>query len=157
MTGNNGALSENTSRSNGGVGFDILSSGHKLTKNIAGGTASQNNGGCEFVINASNTDGTGNKANNNPFTFTSGGRGLPGVRSHRSGAGRSDARPDARRHIFVVVSGGAAVFRRPFRLFTPHAPVRICVGLCSAKVTRREYRFGRFSGASTAVLTAHGR
>ena len=70
VTGNNGALSENTSRSNGGVGFNILSTGHKLTKDIGGGTASQSNGGCEFVINASNTDGTGNKANNNAFTFT---------------------------------------------------------------------------------------
>jgi hypothetical protein len=69
VSGNGGPLSENTSRDNGGNGFKITGSGHKLSKNVGGGTASQQNTLCEFVIGAGNQNGGSNKSNNATFSF----------------------------------------------------------------------------------------
>jgi parallel beta-helix repeat protein len=62
--GSSNLLQENTSRSNTLDGFHIVTgTNNTLTKNTAGGTASQNNlGPCQYDIPAGNIDGGGNKS-----------------------------------------------------------------------------------------------
>jgi parallel beta-helix repeat protein len=69
VSGSTGPLKENTARSNAENGFLITGTGHTLTKNVGGGTPAQQNGTCQFVIDAGNTDGGQNKANNVQFAF----------------------------------------------------------------------------------------
>ena len=65
LTGSSNLLQENVSRSNTNDGFRIVSgTNNTLTKNTSGGTASQDNGDCEYEVVAGNINGAGNKANN---------------------------------------------------------------------------------------------
>ena len=65
VSGNNNVLTENTARSNTLDGIRIISgTGNALKKNLSGGTASQNNGDCEFEVVAGNINKGENKANN---------------------------------------------------------------------------------------------
>ena len=64
-------LEENTARGNVLNGFQITGTGYELKKNVSGGSASQNNGDCEFLAVAGNFNAKDNKANNatvNPNT-----------------------------------------------------------------------------------------
>ncbi len=67
VAGNNNVLQENTARSNTLDGIRIPSgNGNTLKKNISGGSASQNNGDCEYEVVAGvpqNTNNGENKAN----------------------------------------------------------------------------------------------
>ena len=64
VAGNSNTLQENTSRSNAVDGIRIPSgTGNTLKKNVSGGTASQNNGSCEYDVVAGNVNNGENKAN----------------------------------------------------------------------------------------------
>jgi parallel beta-helix repeat protein len=64
LGGNGNVLQENTARSNTKDGFHIVvGTGNTLKKNISGGSATQNNGDCEFDVADGNTDLGENKAN----------------------------------------------------------------------------------------------
>jgi hypothetical protein len=65
VSGNNNVFTENKARSNTLDGIRIFSgTGNALKKNLSGGTASQNNGDCEFEVVAGNINKGENKANN---------------------------------------------------------------------------------------------
>jgi parallel beta-helix repeat protein len=65
VSGNSNVLTENKARSNTHDGIRIFSgTGNTLKKNLSGGTASQNNGDCEFEVVAGNINKGENKANN---------------------------------------------------------------------------------------------
>ncbi len=66
VIGGSGLVQENSAEGNGSFGFDITSGGHTLTNNTSGGTGSgEPNGGCQFNVAGSNTNGGGNKSNGN--------------------------------------------------------------------------------------------
>jgi hypothetical protein len=78
VDGSNGDIWENTSKSNALVGIRVTGTGHNLKKNKSGGTVNQNNGSCQYVVAASNSNGGSNTASNNAtFTFTSAGANSP--------------------------------------------------------------------------------
>jgi hypothetical protein len=56
-------LEENRAQSNGRDGLTVVGKGHALNKNISGGSAAQDNGGCEFTVAAGNLNVGGNTAN----------------------------------------------------------------------------------------------
>jgi hypothetical protein len=65
VSGNFNVLTENKARSNTLDGIRIVAgTGNRLKKNLSGGTASQNNGDCEFEVVAGNINDKENKANN---------------------------------------------------------------------------------------------
>jgi hypothetical protein len=75
---NGGDITENTSKSNTLVGFRVTGTGHKLTKNKSGGTGNQNNGSCQYVVGAGNSNGGSNTSSNNAtFSFTAAGANSP--------------------------------------------------------------------------------
>jgi parallel beta-helix repeat protein len=73
VSGNDNVLTENKARSNTLDGIRIVAgTGNTLEKNLSGGTASQNNGDCEFEVVAGNINAGENEANDvtvvgNPF------------------------------------------------------------------------------------------
>jgi hypothetical protein len=76
-------LEENTAKANGLGGIRIFGAGHQLKKNVSGGTAADDNIGCEFDVASLNVNATGNKANgttiagSNGTPFPTGCKGTP--------------------------------------------------------------------------------
>ncbi len=65
-------LEQNTAKKNTLDGIRVNGTGWQLKNNISGGSASEDNGDCEFRVIAGNFNATGNKANNTTIAGASG-------------------------------------------------------------------------------------